>query len=226
MIEITDLTVVFGRTVALDSVSASLEDGVVGVFGPNGAGKSTLLRVLAGLQPPTRGRVRLGDRATSARDETFRRRVGYVGHLSSLYDRLSLRENLALFAALYGVEGEAAERVLDAVGLEGRADTRAGELSAGLRRRAAVARALLHDPTLLLLDEPYANLDDDAAERVSSAVRAWRAPGRLALVATHGAKKLKGWADAGLILRRGRVVTLGRYRGRATPAGASVFRRE
>jgi ABC-type multidrug transport system ATPase subunit len=87
-----------------------------------------------------------------------------------------------------------------------------GTLSAGLKRRAAVARALLGEPRLLLLDEPYANLDADATELVSEAIRTWRRPGRTALVATHGAKELKRWADGGIVLRRGRVVVSGRYK--------------
>jgi ABC-2 type transport system ATP-binding protein len=93
VIEIRNLTVTFGRTVALDSVDAVLEEGVVGVFGQNGAGKSTLLRVLAGLQPAARGRVEIDGRAVSARDESFRGRVGYAGHRSGLYGRLTLAEN-------------------------------------------------------------------------------------------------------------------------------------
>jgi ABC-type multidrug transport system ATPase subunit len=109
--------------------------------------------------------------------------------------------------------------VLEQTGLTEDAASAVGALSAGLKRRAAVARALLHEPRLLLLDEPYANLDADATELVSAAVRAWRRPGRIALVATHGAKELKRWADGGVVLRRGRVVVSGRY---ARESGAAA----
>jgi ABC-type multidrug transport system ATPase subunit len=122
-------------------------------------------------------------------------------------------ENLALFARLHGVAERRVDEVLEELGLARRRDFLVGALSAGLKRRASVARALLHHPDLLLLDEPYANLDDDASDLVSAAVRRWRGPGRAALVATHGAKKVKRFADAGLILRDGRAVVYGSYRG-------------
>lgn len=203
--------VAFGRTVALDDVSFELETGVVGLFGSNGSGKSTLLRVAAGLLAPSSGTLRWRGAVVSSRDERFRRAVGYAGHASGLYARLSVAENLRLFARLHGAAPPRVERVIEQVDLGAQARTPVSALSSGMRRRAAVARALLHEPELLLLDEPYANVDDDAAERISSAIRAWRAPGRLAIIATHGAKKVKGWADAGVILQRGRVRTAGRY---------------
>ncbi|MDQ4058489.1 MAG: ABC transporter ATP-binding protein [Actinomycetota bacterium] len=98
-----------------------------------------------------------------------------------------------------------------------RSHTLVGDLSAGLKHRASVARAILHEPDVLLLDEPYANLDDDASARVSDAVKTWRAPGRAAIIATHGAKRVKAFADAGIIVQRGRVVS---YR-RRTETGTS-----
>lgn len=215
MIRVEGVRVAFGRTVALERVDLEAADGVVGVFGANGSGKTTLLRVVAGLLQPSAGRVLVDGEPVWRGGEDVRRRIGYAGHASGLYAHLTVAENLELFARLYGAPRAAAARALDALALGDRAGARVGELSAGLRRRAAVARALVHDPDVVLLDEPYANLDDDAAARVSDALRAWRGPGRVALVATHGAKRLKAFADAGLILQRGRVVTYGRYRARA-----------
>jgi len=212
VIRLSSLRVAYGRTLALDGVDLEIAEGIVGVFGQNGSGKSTLLRVLAGLLVPTSGRAEYNGHAISASNETFRRRVAYAGHEAGLYPRLTIAENLQLFSDLYGAEPERAPEVLRALGLEARTDSPVGELSAGFKRRAAVARALLHDPELLLLDEPYANLDDDAGEIVSSAIRKWHTPERTAIIATHGAKKLKRYAHAGLILQRGRVVTYGRYR--------------
>lgn len=204
MISTRAVRVVFGGTIALNAVDLELETGIVGLFGPNGSGKSTLLRVLSGLLPPTSGVVRLDGAPLDLRDESVRRRLGYAGHASGLYDTLTVRENLELFARLYGA-GPRVEHVIDALDLRSVAGTRVGNLSAGWVRRAAVARALVHDPDLLLLDEPYANLDDGASEIVSGAISAWQTPGKTAVIATHGAKRVRAFADAGIVLRGGEV---------------------
>lgn len=210
-LQLRGVTVAYGRTIALDALDADIPTGISGLFGPNGSGKSTLLRVVAGLIRPTAGTVVMAGGSVSLKDERRRGRIGYAGHRSGLYGRLTVVENLELFAKLQGAAPERVEVVLERLGLEERRRTPAGALSAGFRRRAAVARALLHEPDLLLLDEPYANLDDEAAALVSDAIVAWRAPGRTALIATHGAKKVKAYADAGLILQRGRLIRQGTY---------------
>ncbi|HEX2239827.1 MAG TPA: heme ABC exporter ATP-binding protein CcmA [Actinomycetota bacterium] len=206
MISIRDLEVTFGRTVALSDLHLEIGPGIAGLFGPNAAGKSTLLRVIAGLQETTRGEVLWNEQPVNVRDEGFRRAVGYVGHDAGLYRALTVQENLQFFGLLYGTTAKI-EQVVARLNLESLASTRVGELSAGLRRRAAVARALVHDPQILLLDEPYANLDDDAANLVSAAIRDWWSDGRHALVASHGAKRVKAFADASIILQRGHVVS-------------------
>ena len=207
VIQIRELSVFFGRTVALDEVNLDLDPGVVGLFGQNASGKSTLLRVLAGLLVPTSGTVTWDGVAIGAGGEEVRARIGYAGHGSGLYLKLSIRENLLLFARLYGVRTARVDTVVGLLGLTPRAATPVGQLSAGLKRRAGVARALLHEPDLLLLDEPYAHLDDEASESVSEAVRSWRAPGRTAVIATHGAKRIRSFTDARVVLQRGRVVS-------------------
>lgn len=207
MIELRGLRVVFGQTIALHALDLTIASGVTGLFGPNGAGKSTLLRVIAGLLRPSGGTVSIGGIPVSSADEALRRRIGYSGHDSGLYQRLSVRENLELFAGLYGADPARVDALLEQIGMMGRAATPVGRLSAGLKRRASVARALLHEPDVLLLDEPYANLDDEAATMVSNAVLEWRAPGRAAIIATHGAKRVKSFADGGVIVQRGRVVS-------------------
>ena len=204
MITIDNLRVTFGRTVALDGVAAVLEPGIVGLFGPNASGKSTLLRVIAGLLEPDRGEIRLGGMVPRSSDESFRRRVGYAGHAAGLYGRLTVEENLALFATLHGA-ADRVPAVLESLDLTAFASTPALSLSAGTKRRAAVARALVHEPEVLLLDEPYANLDDDAAECVSAAVQSWWSPDRIAIIATHGAKRVRAFADGGLVLQRGKL---------------------
>jgi heme ABC exporter ATP-binding subunit CcmA len=207
VIHISDLSVFFGRTVALDRIDLELSPGVIGLFGQNASGKSTLLRILAGLLVPSSGSATWNGARLTSPTEELRARIGYAGHASGLYQRLSVRENLVLFGRLYGVPSQRADVVLEMLDLSQRASTAVGDLSAGLKRRAAVARALLHEPDLLLLDEPYAHLDDHAAEAVSDAVKSWRAPGRTAVIATHGAKRIRQFTDARVVLQRGEVVT-------------------
>lgn len=207
MITLEELTVVYGRTVALDELSLEIGPGITGVFGPNASGKSTLLRVLAGLLRPTRGKVTFLGAPLSLGNENFRHIVGYAGHEPGLYARLSVRENLLLFARLYGTTEARVDELLDKLGISDRSSTPVGDLSAGLKRRTSVARALLHEPKLLLLDEPYANLDDEASDLVSHAIQEWSAPDRIGVMATHGAKRVKEFADGSLIMKRGRPVS-------------------
>lgn len=209
-VAIENVTVVFGRTLALDEVDLEIGTGITGVFGPNGSGKSTLLKAIAGLLKPTTGRIAI-DGSNGSRDESVRRRIGYAGHGSGLYGRLTLTENLELFASLYGADADRAARLIEDLGLGEFRSRPVADLSAGSKRRAAVARALVHDPDLLLLDEPYANVDDEASDAISAAIASWKSEGKTALVATHGAKKVKAYADGGIILRRGRLIRTGRY---------------
>ena len=210
-IAVDNVTVVFGRTLALDEIDLEIGTGITGVFGPNGSGKSTLLKTIAGLLKPTSGRIVVDGTDGTKHDEAFRRRMGYAGHGSGLYARLSLRENLELFASLYGAAPARSDEMIERLQLGEYATRPVSDLSAGSKRRAAVARALLHDPDVLLLDEPYANVDDEASEAISNAIAAWKQEGKTALVATHGAKKVKAYADGGIILQRGRLIRTGRY---------------
>jgi heme ABC exporter ATP-binding subunit CcmA len=212
VIAIDRLRVTYGRTVALDSIDLHVRDGVTGVFGPNGAGKSTLLRAVCGLLKPAAGTVLIDGVELQRGGESLRKRIGYAGHSAGLYARLTVQENLALFARLYGAPEQRVVDVVSALGLQAWARTPAGALSAGVKRRAAVARALVHDPAVLLLDEPYAGVDDQAADLVSAALLDWRGAGRTALIATHGAKRVKSFANAGVILQRGRIVKTGMYK--------------
>lgn len=209
-IAVENVTIVFGRTLALDEIDIEIGPGVTGVFGPNGSGKSTLLKAIAGLLRPTSGRIAI-DGSDGNHDESLRRRIGYAGHGSGLYGRLTLQENLELFASLYGADTGRAKSLIADLDLTEFAARPVTELSAGSKRRAAVARALVHDPEVLLLDEPYANVDDEASEAISRGIAAWKSEGKTALVATHGAKKVRAYADGGIILRRGRLIRAGRY---------------
>lgn len=207
MIELEDVRAVYARTIALDAVQLTIRPGVTGLYGPNGSGKSTLLRVIAGLHRPAQGRVVFDGTPRRSSDEHLRRRIGYAGHDAGLYSRLSVEENLSLFAALWGADQKRVSLVLDQVGLAHRAGSRIDELSAGLKKRASVARALVHEPDILLLDEPFATLDDEAADLLTEAIKSWRAPGRCAVIATHGAKRLKSFADAAVVLRQGLIAS-------------------
>ena len=199
----------FGPLVALHALDLELAAGaVLAVLGPNGAGKSTLLRLLAGLSRPSAGSIEVGP-ATRSRAER-RRRVGLVGHATFLTPALTTRENLLLAARLHGLDGpaERAARALAAEELEPWAERRAGMLSRGLAQRASIARALLHDPALLLLDEPWTGLDARAAARLSARLASERRAGRTLVVVTHDLAHVAGLADRALVLARGRAAWL------------------
>ncbi|MEA2516817.1 MAG: type transport system ATP-binding protein [Actinomycetota bacterium] len=207
MIELKGVRAVYGKTIALDKVNLSITPGIVGLYGPNGSGKSTLLRVVAGLHRPVLGQIVFDGAQPRPNDENLRRRMSYAGHDAGLYGRLSVEENLRLFATLWGAPTERVQPLLEQIGLQDRARSRVDELSAGLKRRASVARALVVEPEILLLDEPFASLDDAAADLVTASIKAWHAPGRTAIIATHGAKRLKSFATTAIVLRRGSVAS-------------------
>jgi heme ABC exporter ATP-binding subunit CcmA len=216
MIEIQGLTVVLGRTIALDQIELTIGPGISGLFGPNGSGKTTLLRSLAGFLPATAGEATIFGIPASSKKEALQRMLGYAGHESGMYGELSVIENLKLFAHLYGASSGRPDELVDQLEISDHRDTPVARLSAGMKRRAAVARALVHDPRVLFLDEPYANLDDVASESVSNVIRAWSDPERIAVIATHGAKKVRAYATDGIVLQRGRLVRHGSYLSPAT----------
>jgi heme exporter protein A len=196
----------YGERTALDSVGLELSRGeTLLVLGPNGAGKTTLLRILATLLRPSGGQVRaLG---CSLPDEAWklRGRIGFLGHEPLLYRDLSGRENLRFHARLHGLRGEAAEgriaALLAAVAMERRGDERVDELSAGMRQRLAICRCVLHEPELLLLDEPDSNLDIEGRELARALIGS--APGRTRVIVSHDPERFEGEADRVLRLEAG-----------------------
>ena len=203
MIELDGLERRFGERVALADVSVRVEEGsTLVVFGANGAGKTTLLRVLAGLLRPHGGEARVLGARLPAEAWKLRGRVGLVGHEPLLYRELTPRENLRFQARLHGVPQSRVEEVLSAVGMADRGDDPVSELSRGMVQRVAAARATLHDPPLLLLDEPWAGLDPGAAELLDPVIG--RASGKTRVVVTHDVAGGMAEADVTLGLKRGR----------------------
>jgi heme exporter protein A len=203
-IELAGLTRRYGERVALQDVTLTLPAGAtLVVFGPNGAGKSTLLRVLATLLRPHAGTVRVLGRALPDEGWAVRGRIGLLGHAPLLYRDLSGRENLAFHARLHGVALEHAWALLERVGLSARGDDKVHTYSRGMVQRLAVCRAVLHDPEVLLLDEPRANLDPAAAELVEPLIGA--SSGRTRIVTSHDPAGGLAEADLALGLRAGRA---------------------
>ncbi|MGA3213409.1 MAG: ABC transporter ATP-binding protein [Terriglobales bacterium] len=203
-VDLSDVTRHFGRFAALRAVTASFEAGrLYAVLGDNGAGKSTLLRVIAGLIPPTRGKVSLYGNAPSA----VRERIAYMAHASLLYDELDAMENLQYFAGLYGIHDDrVCQEAMHTVGLDSTLQRRVGQYSQGMRQRLSLARALLHRPELLLLDEPFSNVDIASAQSMVALIGTLRDGGRTIFVVTHQPSLLTGVADEFIRMATGRIV--------------------
>lgn len=206
-ISIRQLTKTYGRFRALHRVDMEVAPGsFLALFGPNGAGKSTLLGIIAGLVRPSRGQVLLdGDVITGDRDESLGERIGVLSYQTYLYDELTVRENLRFYGKLYGIKNseERIEELLRTVGMDARAGSPVRTLSRGMRQRVALARALLHDPDVLLLDEPYSGLDQDALVMLKTILTARN---KTILLVTHDLARGLESADRVAILNRGRLV--------------------
>jgi heme exporter protein A len=206
-VELEELARNHGERRVLSGVSLSLEAGqTLVVFGPNGAGKSTLLRVLATLLRPHGGSVRVLGATLPQEGYAVRGRIGMLGHEAMLYRELSGRENLRYHARLHGLAAARVEEMLELVGMSDRASDPLRTLSRGMVQRVAIARAVLHDPELLLLDEPYAHLDPAAIELVEPLLNGSR--GRTRVIASHDPTGGLAQADLVLGLRAGRVAVL------------------
>jgi ABC-type multidrug transport system ATPase subunit len=194
----------FGRFAALRGITADFAPGkLYVVLGENGAGKSTLLRIVAGLLQPTSGTVRvLGC-------EKFREaapRVGYMGHAPLLYDELDAMENLVYFAGLYGIsDSRTCADAIRRVGLDPDLKRRVGQYSQGMRQRTSLARAILHDPELMLLDEPFSNVDVNSAKEMSKLLGTMRDSGKTIFVVTHQAAVMEPVADECIVIAGGKI---------------------
>lgn len=200
----------FGAVTALDDVTLSIDGPtILGVAGPNGSGKTTLIHCLLGLVSPTDGEARVSGTQPASFDATDRKHLGYMPQHTAVYDGLTVRENVAFFAKLYGVDDKttAIDRALSFVDLEDRADSPIDELSGGMLRRTSLACALVHDPDVLFLDEPTVGLDPKLRAAMWDGFRRRRDDGTLVVVSTHYLDEVKH-CDRVLFLREGRVLAL------------------
>jgi ABC-type multidrug transport system ATPase subunit len=204
IVTVSNLIKQFGRFAALRGVSAEFAAGkLYAILGDNGAGKTTLLRTLAGLTHPTRGQVSI----LGASPRAACREIGYMAHPSLLYDEMSGMENLRYFARLYGITGdERCEQVIRAVGLDPALGRPVGQYSQGMRQRMSLARAILHDPKILLLDEPFSNVDVHSAQEMVGLLKGMRDAGKTIFVVTHQASLLAGAADEFIGMQLGQIV--------------------
>jgi ABC-type multidrug transport system ATPase subunit len=205
IIAVTNLTKQFGRFAALRMVTAAFAARkLYAILGDNGAGKTTFLRTLAGLVRPTAGQISIL-RESSPRAACHR--FGYMAHPSLLYDELSGVENLRYFARLYEVaDSKRCEQVIAAVGLDPTLQRPVGQYSQGMRQRMSLARAVLHDPELLLLDEPFSNVDIRSAREMVKLLATMRDAGKTIFVVTHQASLLDGAADEFVWMQNGQIV--------------------
>ena len=194
----------FGRFAALRGVSAEFDAGRFhAILGDNGAGKTTLLRALAGLAHPTRGEISIFGKTPRAAC----REIGYMAHPSLLYDEMNGMENLRYFAGLYGIfDDERTRAAIASVGLDPALTRQVGQYSQGMRQRMSLARAILHDPNVLLLDEPFSNVDGNSAREMVGLLKVMRDAGRTIFVVTHQAALLEGAADEFIWMEAGQII--------------------
>ena len=214
MIETHNLTKQFGDLVAVDEVSIRIGAGeIMGLLGPNGAGKTTTIRMLASILQPTRGWVRVAGLDTTQDAAKVRHRVGLLTEHQGLYTRMKSQEYLAYFGQIYGLDPEhsaqRATELLDRFGLSDAFNLRLGQYSKGMRQKLALVRALLHDPDVLLLDEPTSAMDPESARMVRESILSLRSGNRAILVCTHNLHEAETLADRIAIIRGGRIVAQG-----------------
>jgi heme exporter protein A len=208
-VRISRLAKVLDDRVILRDINLEIEAGTyVAIVGANGAGKSTLLKIIATLMPPSSGSMELFGQNVSEAPAAVRAKIGLIGHQSMLYRDLSARENLEFFARLYGIE-DAAKRskaMLEMVGLSSRGNDPIKAYSRGMVQRIAIARALLHDPALILADEPFAGLDAPSIASVERLLGDLCTAGKTILLVNHDIEQTLRLAQRGIVLRSGRIV--------------------
>lgn len=211
MIEISGLVVEFGAFRAVDALDLTVPEGCLyGLLGPNGAGKSTTIGCIAGLLAPTAGRIRVDGLSPLDAPSIVRTRLGVVPQTLALYTALSVRRNLQIFGGLMGLRGaRLADRVewgLDLAQLTDRADAKVGTLSGGMQRRLNLAAALLHDPPIIICDEPTTGVDPQSRNHLFETIRQLHADGRTVIYTTHYMEEVEALCERVAILDRGRCI--------------------
>ncbi len=204
VVELRSVSKHYGPRRALDGVTLSFEEGeAVAFLGPNGAGKSTLLKIVAAQITPTSGEVSVLGSDTVRQPELVKRNVGLVGHRSFMYDELTVEENLEFYGGFFDASSEDYERVIEMTALGRWRDVKAGHLSYGLRKRSDIARALLSQPKVLVLDELFSGIDQDTADSLVKHLEARR--GQTILVSSHSLERGRELCGRGVYLRAGVV---------------------
>jgi ABC-2 type transport system ATP-binding protein len=211
LLEAINLHKRYGDTVALEQVSLSVDEGeMFGLLGPNGAGKTTMLSILSCLIPPSGGEARILGRTVSLSDRELRRHIGIVPQELALYDELTARENLAFFGGLYGITGETlrqrADDVLESVALTDRANARVETFSGGMKRRLNLGVSLMHQPRLLMLDEPTTGVDPQSRNRIFEEVRRLNAAGMTIIYTSHYMEEVQALCRRIGIIDHGRLI--------------------
>jgi heme exporter protein A len=209
VIEARELRKTFGPRTALDGIDLSVDAGeFVALLGPNGAGKTTLLRILSTLSRPSSGTVKVAGLDLGSAGEEARRRIGFLSHRTLLYDDLTAEQNLRFYARMYDIDENSArlDHLLKRVGLDLRRSDLVQTFSRGMKQRLALARAVLHQPQLLLLDEPYTGLDPQAAEMLRNLLHELAGEGCAILLTTHRLSRAVSTGHRILVLHRGQLV--------------------
>lgn len=228
MIVVRNLVKQFGPKIVLRKLDFTVEAGeFVALLGPNGAGKTTFLRILASLSRPTLGQVQIAGRQLPHEAAAVRRRLGVVSHQPLLYGELSAEENLRFYGRLYGVERLEArvDEMLELVGLSPRRREAVRTFSRGMQQRLAIGRAVLHDPDVLLLDEPHTGLDQDACEMLDTVLRQVSARGRTVVITSHDLVRVADLASRFDVLSRGIIQASARREQVPTDGLLAFYRR-
>jgi ABC-2 type transport system ATP-binding protein len=211
MLEVRALRKSFGTLVAVEDVSFTLQKGeLIGLLGPNGAGKSTTVSMISGLLKPDRGEVLIDGRRLGGDTDAVKTRIGLVPQDIALYEELSALQNMRFFGALYNLSGSALDHAmrmaLDLVGLEDRAKDRVADFSGGMKRRLNIAASLLHDPDILLLDEPTVGVDPQSRNAIFDNLETLKAAGKALLYTTHYMEEVERLADRIIIIDHGKAI--------------------
>ena len=211
--EVRHLRKAFGILKAVDGIDFELKQGeFLTVFGPNGAGKTTLIKILSGLTKPTSGEAKVAGFNVIEGNSRMRKEIGVISHATALYADLTPLENLMFFARMHGLDKpqEQSLKVIDEVGLSERRNDRVRTFSRGMLQRLSIARAILHDPTILFLDEPTASLDPDIANKIRAFLKEYRDVSGLSMLYTsHNMREMEEMSDRIIFLQRGKIVAQG-----------------